>query len=74
MNTYLAEVTDLFCGEMNYSYLNKHEIEANSLLGAIQKLSRMYGLNFRKQYGTDWEGLYHSTSKLTGLYIEEIEE
>jgi len=74
MKTYNVEITDLFCGEMNYSYCTRLTINARSLLGAIQKISRKTGLNFRMQYSEgDWEGLYHSITKLTGVYIEEKE-
>lgn len=76
MKTYNVEITDLFCGQMNYSYCTRFTINAKSLLGAIQKISRKTGLNFRRQLGYgegDWTGLYHSTTKLTGVYVEEKE-
>lgn len=45
--TYTFEVTDTFCGEANYCWKREHHIEAWSLHGALCKLSRIEGLNFR---------------------------
>jgi len=74
MNTYNVEITDLFAGELNYSYITRMTIEAKSLLGAIRKVSNLTGLNFRKYHDLgSWEAIYHSTSKLTGVYITETD-
>jgi hypothetical protein len=69
MAIYYAEVTDLFCGEMNYSWISRFHVKATSPLGAIRKIARHYNLNFRSHS----EGIYHSTSKLTGVFIEEVD-
>ena len=45
--TYYFEVTDTFGGELNYCWLDRFAIEASSLRGALIKLSRHTGLNFR---------------------------
>jgi hypothetical protein len=74
MKNYTVEITDLFGGELNYSYLTRLNVTAKSMLGAIQKVSRETGLKFRLEYGDGWENIYHSTSKLTGVVIEEMEE
>lgn len=47
METFYFEVTDLFGGECNYCWLNRFTIKAKSLHGALIKLSRHTGLNFR---------------------------
>lgn len=44
---YTFEVTDTFCGEVNYCWKREHVIEAKSLHGALCILSRIEGLNFR---------------------------
>lgn len=68
---FYAEFTDLFCGELNYSFVHRFVIFAKSELGASQMLSRELGLNFRKQYGSaDDCAIYHSTSKLSGYTLE----
>ena len=67
--TYYVEVTDLFCGELNYSWIHRYHVKASSSLGAIRKISKAYGLNFRFYY----DGVYHSTKKLTGVYMEELD-
>jgi hypothetical protein len=45
--TYVFEVTDTFGGEANYCWGREHSIQAKSLHGALCKLSRIEGLNFR---------------------------
>lgn len=45
--TFTFEVTDTFCGEANYCWVRRHKIEAKNLHGALCKLSRIEGLNFR---------------------------
>jgi hypothetical protein len=74
MKNYEIEVTDLFCGELNYGYVNRHTVTAKSIVGAIGKIARQYGLNFKKYYGDRYDAVYHSTTKLTGIYITEKEE
>jgi len=72
--TYYVEVTDLYCGELNYSWIHRYHVKASSKLGAIRKISRLYGLNFRSYSDYDCSsGIYHSTSKLTGVYIDELD-
>lgn len=68
MNTeFLIYITDLFGGELNYSSVTKFRVKAKTERGAVCKVSRYTGLNFRA-YITGEE--YHSTSKLSGLVIE----
>ena len=47
MNTFYFEMTDTFGGEPNYCWLKKFEITAKSRHGALMKLSRETGFNFR---------------------------
>lgn len=69
MQTFNLYLTDLFCGQLNYSYVTKFKVGANSLHGALCKVSKATGLNFR----LDYNDIYHSTSKLTGLVIDCLE-
>ena len=47
MNKYYFEVTDTFGTDANYSWVNRHKVSANSLHGALIKLSKHTGLHFR---------------------------
>lgn len=47
MNTYYFEMTDLFGGELNYCWLHRFTIQSKSLRGALNKLSKETGFNFR---------------------------
>ena len=67
MKTFNVYITDLFAGELNYSYVTKFVVTANTERGAVCKVSKEVGLNFRKQY----DEIYHSTSKLTGLVVDD---
>lgn len=61
MNTYKIEITDTYSGEANYSWVTRHEITAKSVLGAVQKLSRLSGLNWHKT--ADYGGVVRFDSK-----------
>ena len=41
------EVTDTFGGEANYSWVRREVINAKSLHGALCKLAKLTGFNFR---------------------------
>lgn len=74
MKEYYCEVTDLFNGELNYSFVQRYLIKAKSERGAIQKLARELGLNFRIAYDNVCDRVYFSTSKLTGVVMTEFDQ
>jgi hypothetical protein len=47
MNTFYFEMTDTFGGDLNYCWLKRFKINAKNLKGALIKLSRETGFNFR---------------------------
>lgn len=68
MKFFYIEITDLFCGEPNYSYATRHVLKAKSKRGAVNRLSRLTGLNWR------YDGIkYVSKRKLTCAFIEEYD-
>lgn len=69
MKTYYIYLTDLFCGDLNFNWVTKLKVKATTERGAVSKVSRRSGLNFRK----DSEGVYFSSTKLTGLVIDDEE-
>ena len=69
--TYFVYLTDLFCGDLNYSWVTKLRVSAKSLHGVLCKVSALTGLNFRQYVEGE---IYHSKSKLTALVIEHDEE
>lgn len=64
---FFVEMSDLFCGELNYSYITRFKIHAKTERGAISKLAKYTGLKFRAYIRNE---VYHSTSKSTGATIE----
>jgi hypothetical protein len=69
MKAYYIYLTDLLGGDLNYCFVTKFIVTAKSKRGALQKMSRLTGLNFRHHFGE----IYHSTSKLTGLVFDDVE-
>lgn len=62
---YFVEITDVYCGEANYSWVTRHVIRASSERGAISVLARRSGLNWRN------DGYrYLSRSGATCAFIE----
>jgi len=70
MNTYYVYLTDVFGGNLNYSWVTKLRVKANSIHGVLCKVSRVTSLNFRAETP---EAVYMSTSGLTGLVIDDAE-
>lgn len=46
-NYYYFEVTDTYGSEANYSWVKRFKISANTIRGALIKLSKEMGLNWR---------------------------
>ncbi len=64
---FFVEMTDLFCGELNYCEVKRFKVYANKPRGAVCKVSAHTGLKFRAHVEGE---VYHSTDKLTGITIE----
>lgn len=63
---YLIEVTDTFGGSANYSWVTRHVIKGNTLRGAVNRFSRLSGINWR------FDGIkYVSKSGATCFFTEE---
>ena len=68
-NLYFIEITDMYCGEANYSWVTRHVIRAKSERGAVNALSRRSGMNWR------FDGLrYLSKSGATCAFIDMYEK
>ena len=70
MNTYYVYLTDTFGGDLNYSWVTKLKVKANSIHGVLCKVSRVTGLNFRAEIPGE---IYISKSGATGLVIDDEE-
>ena len=69
MTKYYAELTDTYGGEANYSWVTRFSLDAKSDLGAIQKLSRNIGMNFRKDWDDGDTVRYNSKSGAMCLFL-----
>jgi hypothetical protein len=65
-----VEITDTFAGEANYSWVTRHKVKANTIQGAIGKVSRDSGLSFRKTMSGEVTR-YDSKSGATCAFVEE---
>lgn len=68
MALYFVEVTDMYGGEANFSWVTRHAIRAKSERGAVCALARRSGLNWRS------DGLkYVSRSGATCAFVEAFD-
>lgn len=67
---YYIEVTDTFGGEANYSWVTRHVIKGKSERGAINRFSRLSGIQWRHDFGER----YNSKSGATCLFIVDYDE
>lgn len=66
---YYIEMTDTFGGYANYAWVSRHIIRANSQRGAIQRFSKMSGINWHCVSNER----YDSKSGAICLFIEYID-
>ena len=69
MQTFIITLTDMYGGEANFSWVTRHRIIAKSERGAIGKIARRSGLNFRND-GTK----YLSRSGATCAFVDFADE
>ena len=71
MKHYFVEITDTFGGEANYSWVKRLKVRANTMRGAVNKVSRDSGTTWRctGNYGDMMR--YDSPSGSTCFFIEE---
>ena len=70
MKHYFVEITDTFGGEANYSWVKRLKVTANTVRGAVNKVSRDSGMAWRcaGNYGDTMR--YNSQSGATCFFIE----
>ena len=72
-NLYFIEVTDTFGGEANYSWVTRHVIRANNTRGAVQRFSRMSGMNWHCEANYGDCARYDSESGATCYFISDYD-
>jgi hypothetical protein len=70
MPHYFVEITDIYGGEANYSWVTRHKVRASSPRGALIRINRESGLGFRS-VGCD---RYDSRSGATCAFITEWDD
>lgn len=73
-NFYFVEITDTYGGEANYSWVTRLKVKAKTTRGAVYKVAKYTGLQWRKE-GDYGEMLrYNSKSGATCFFITDWEE
>ena len=70
---FFIEVTDTYGGAANYSWVTRHVIRASTMRGAVNKIGRLSGMTWRKDYGDAWNARYNSRSGLTCYFVRRYE-
>ena len=72
-NVYFVEITDTFGGDANYSWVTRHKIHANTIRGAVNKLSKDSGMTWR--INSNYGDMLRYDSKLgaTCFFISEYD-
>ena len=70
MNTFNIEITDTFSGEANYSWVNRFQVEAQSILGAVQKVARKHGSGWKAEYNDGDFARYKLQGACVCMFIE----
>lgn len=69
-NKYYIELTDTFSEDANYSWVKRFIISANTQRGAISKLSKETGFNFRLDF-TSEVSRYNAKNACICAFIED---
>lgn len=70
---FYVELTDVYGGEANYSWVTRHVIRGRTMRGAIQRFSRMSGLNWHRVADYGDQKRYDSDSGATCFFIEQFD-
>lgn len=73
MQKFKIEVTDTFGGEANYCWVRRYELTAKSVLGAVQKLSKIEGFAWRKDFDAGDIARYNAKNACICAFIEYAE-
>ena len=73
-NFYFVEITDTFAGEANYSWVTHLKVKANTMQGAINKVAKSTGLQWRKDEDYGYMLRYKSQSGATCFFIADWQD
>lgn len=70
-NFYFVEMTDTYGGEANYSWVTRLKVNAKTMRGAVNKVARHTGLQWRKDGDFGSMLRYNSKSSATCFFITD---
>ena len=73
-NVYVIEMTDTFGGDPNYCWVRRYKTESVSIVGAVTKLSKHYGRNFRVDYCDGFSARYNAVGASICVFIDEVDK
>jgi len=72
---YYVEMTDTFAGELNYSWVKRFVVKAETLKSCMRKISMETGYNARMQWRIgDEDAMYKVTGACIGYSVEWLNE
>lgn len=71
---FYVEITDTYGEDANYSWVKRFKVHASSDLGAIRKVSRETGLNFRKEWDSGDLTRYDATHCAMCAFLSGYED
>jgi hypothetical protein len=71
---FYVEITDLFADQPNYSWVTRHKVTAKTPMGAIRKVNRAGGIQFKREYDFGDYVRYKSKSGATCAFIENWDD
>lgn len=63
-------MTDIFGGDANFAWMKRYVISANTQRGAISKLTKVTGFNFRIEYESE-SSRYNAKNASVCAFIED---
>lgn len=73
-NLYTIEMTDAYGGEPNYCWARRYKTESVSIVGAVTKLSKHCGGNFRLDHGDKFSARYNAVGASIRIFVEEVDK
>lgn len=73
-NLYIIEMTDTYGGEPNYCWARRYKTESVSIVGAVTKLAKHYGRNFRVDYCDGFSARYNAVGAPICIFVEEVDK
>ena len=73
MQTWDIEITDTFGGEANYCWVRRYQVQAKTILGAVNKIAREHGKGWRVDYSDGDFARYNLQGACVCMFVQWCE-